>query len=214
MEANKVVEPTIYHVDDDLLIRRTIEFLARSVQVAYKGFANAQAFLESDPPDGPGCILTDLRMPGLSGMELLRRCIDRAIGMPVIIFTAYAEVPLAVHALKSGAFDFLQKPAGDQVMLETLQAALLFDARRLIEKKRHQATASRLLTLTPGEREVLELLVAGQANKVIARELGISYKTVEARRTKLMEKMQTETIAELIAVVLSYRLWSENQRRR
>jgi len=214
MEGRLVIEPTIYHVDDDLLIRRTVEFLARSVQVAYKGFANAQTFLESNPPDGPGCILTDLRMPGLSGMELLRRCIDRAIGMPVIIFTAYAEVPLAVHALKSGAFDFLQKPAGDQVMLETLQAALLFDARRLLEKKRHEATAARLLTLTPGEREVLELLVTGQANKVIARELGISYKTVEARRTKLMEKMQTETLAELIAQVLSYRLWAEHQRRR
>ena len=209
-----MVEPTIYHVDDDMLIRRTVEFLARSVQVAYKGFASAQAFLESDPSDGPGCILTDLRMPGLSGMELLRRCIDRSIGMPVIIFTAHAEVPLAVRALKSGAFDFLEKPAGEQVMLETLQAALLFDARRLIEKKRHEATAARLLLLTPGEREVLDRIVEGQAYKAIASELGISYKTVEARRTKLMEKMETETVAEVIAAVLSYRLWAENQRRR
>jgi FixJ family two-component response regulator len=213
-EEKQVVEPTIYHVDDDVLIRRTVEFLARSVQVAYRGYGTAQSFLESDPPDGPGCVLTDLRMPGLSGMELLRRCVDRAIGMPVIIFTAHAEVPLAVHALKSGAFDFLQKPAGEQAMLETIQAALLFDARRLIEKKRHEVTAARVLTLTPGEREVLDLLVQGRANKVIASELGISYKTVEARRTKLMEKMEAETIADLIAAVLSYRLWAENQRRR
>jgi FixJ family two-component response regulator len=134
--------------------------------------------------------------------------------MPVIIFTAHAEVPLAVAALKAGAFDFLEKPAGEQVMLETLQAALLHDARRQIEKARHHGTAAKLLTLTPGERDVLDQLVLGRTYKAIASELGVSYKTVEARRAKLMEKMQAETLAELLAAVLSYRLWSENQRRR
>lgn len=199
--------PIIYQVDDDALIRRTVALLAATIQIPHVGFPSVQAFFESHPPDGPGCILTDLRMPGLSGTELLRRCPEQGLGMPIIVFTAHADVPVVVRTMKLGAFDFLEKPGSEQLMIEAIQSAIHFDAQRLVEKRKHERTASRLLTLNPGQREVLEGMVRGAPYKVLAAELDVSYKTVEARRGKVLEKMGCETVAELLAQVISYREW-------
>ncbi|MGL4554171.1 MAG: response regulator transcription factor, partial [Gemmataceae bacterium] len=186
----------------------------QSVGVAHRGFASAQAFFESQPPDGPGCVLTDLRMPGWSGVELLRRCREVGVGMPVVIFTGHADVPATVSAMKAGAFDFLEKPGSEQLVLEAIQAALLADARRQEEKRRHEGTATRLMTLTPGQRDVLEGMMLGTPYKAIAARLGVSYKTVEARRAKVLEKMGCETLAELLVQVIGYRAWTDAGRPR
>lgn len=199
-------EPTVYHVDDDNLFRRALELLVESVQVGYAGYSSAQAFLESPRSDNPSCLVTDVRMPGLSGMELLRHCSARGIHMPIIVCTGHAEVTLAVASMKAGAFDFFEKPVRNQALLESIQSALLLDGQCRQERARHQKTADRLLTLTPGEEAVLNRILLGMGYKEIAKELQVSSKTVEARRARLLEKMACETVAELLAVVLSYRL--------
>lgn len=197
---------TVYHVDDDPLVRRSVELLVRSVHLDYLGFSSVNDFLAAGPPQGPACLITDLRMPGLNGMELVRHASSRTIQMPILVFTAHADVAVAVAAMKAGVVDFIQKPASDQLLLDAIQSALSLDLRRHSQRALHRQTADRLNTLSSGERQVLDLIVEGKSNKAIATTLGISYKTVEARRARLMEKMGHETLAGLLADVLRWQL--------
>lgn len=203
------MEPTVFHVDDDPLVRRSVELLLRSVGTPLRSFGSVREFLEQWAGDVHGCLVSDMRMPGLSGMDLLRHLKARKIRLPVIFLTAHAEVRLAVAALKAGVFDFLEKPCGDQTLLNAVQRAIAEDARRRTIRAATEATAARLALLNPGENEVLELVLDGQTNKTIAAQLGISVKTVEARRTKIMEKLECDSMARMIARIVGYRYWSE-----
>jgi FixJ family two-component response regulator len=205
------MEPAVFHVDDDPLVRRSVETVMRSVGTPYRGYPTAQAFLDAWAEDAPGCLVSDMRMPGLGGMELLRLCAARKFRLPVIFLTAYAEVGLAVAAMKAGVFDFLEKPCGDQALLEAVQGAIAEDARRRAARARHGATAARLAQLSRGEYEVLGQMVEGKNNKAIAAALRVSVKTVEARRARVMEKLQVESLVELMSRILGYRLWSEQE---
>lgn len=197
-------DATVYHVEDEPLIRRTMEMLARSVRLGYAGFGSVAEFLAGGR-DGPGCLVTDLRMPGLGGMELIRHVQARGMGLPILVFTAFAEVEVAVAAMKAGVADFIQKPASDQVLLEAIQSAVALDARRRSARQRRERTAAKIDGLNPGERQVLEAVVRGRSNKEIASALTVSQKTVEARRSRLMEKMGHETLAGLLVEVIEWR---------
>jgi len=199
--------PTVFHVDDDLPVRRKLESLLQSVNLPVEGYETVAEFLARCGPERSGCLVVDLRLPDQSGLELLRCCARQGIHLPAIILTGHGEVALAVEAMKLGAIDFLEKPCSDHCRLESIRKALALDGRRRQERARQQQTARRLVLLSSGERDVLRLMLAGNGYKAIAAELAISYKTVEARRAKIMQKMGCETLAHLLALVLSYQYW-------
>jgi two-component system response regulator FixJ len=196
-------EQTVVHViDDDEALRDSLTFLLRTAQIEAQSHASAAAFLERLPEASLSCIITDVRMPGLSGIDLLKRLRELRIDVPVIVVTGHADVPLAVEAMKFGALDFLEKPFDDEVLLASVQAALRHwsgEAKRHMEKA---AVESRLALLSNRERDVLNGLVAGLANKQIAFDLGISPRTVEIYRANLMDKMQAASLSELVRMAL------------
>ncbi len=191
-------EATVFIVDDDEAVRDSLGWLMKTVGLATEVFASAREFLDRYDPRRPGCLVLDIRMPGMSGLELQEKLTEDAIPLPVVVITGHGDVPLAVRALKGGAVDFIEKPFNDQVLLDAVQRAIALDAGRRQEYERNADIASRLASLTPREREVLELVVAGRANKVIAAELGVSQKTVEAHRARVMEKMEAQSLSELV----------------
>jgi len=191
-------EQTVYVVDDDDAVRDVLIWLMESVKLPTECYSTARDFLDAVEPDQQGCILLDVRMPGMSGIELQRELKRIGIDMPVIIITGHGDVPMAVHAMKEGAFDFIEKPFNNQVLLDQVQAALA-KCREANQAKAEKADAEeRLSHLTEREKEVLELVVAGDTNKAIARTLDISTKTVEAHRAKVMRKMGAGSLAELV----------------
>lgn len=196
-------ERTVVHIiDDDEALRDSLTFLLLTVQIEAQTYASAAAFLEKLPEIGLSCVITDVRMPGLSGIDLLKRLRELKIDVPVIVITGHADVPLAVEAMKFGAIDFLEKPFDDDVLLASVQSAL---RQWSGETKRHLERAvieSRLAVLSNRERDVLNGLVAGRANKQIAFDLGISPRTVEIYRANLMDKMQAASLSELVRMAL------------
>jgi two-component system, LuxR family, response regulator FixJ len=192
----------VHVIDDDEALRESLTFLLRSARIEVQSYPSAQAFLDALPNINPGCIVTDVRMPGLSGIDLLRRLKDLKVGVPVIVITGHGDVALAVEAMKIGALDFLEKPFDDQVLLASVKSAL---ERQDGAAKHHSKRAeieSRLAALSNRERDVLGGLVAGRANKQIAFELNISPRTVEIYRANLMKKMQAQSLSDLVRMAV------------
>ena len=196
-------ESAIVHViDDDEASRQSLAFLLQTAQMEVQTYASAEIFLDRLGNISPSCIITDVRMPGMSGIDLLRRLKELNVAAPVIVITGHGDVPLAVEAMKIGAADFLEKPFDDEVLLASVRSAL---KEQDGEKKRHTERAeidSRLATLSNRERDVLAGLVAGRANKQIASDLGISPRTVEIYRANLMNKMRAGSLSELVRMAL------------
>lgn len=191
-------EPTVHIVDDDAAVRESLQWLMESVGIGAKGYESAQAFLrESAEADG-GCLLLDVRLRDMSGLELQRRLLEEGFRLPIIFITGHGEIDMAVQAMKNGAVDFVTKPFDDQKLLDSVQR-VLSHARELSEKNVQRQLIRRCLaSLSPRERQVLDKVIEGKLNKTIASELNISNKTVEVHRARVMEKMQTHSLAELI----------------
>jgi two-component system, LuxR family, response regulator FixJ len=198
----KELAPTVYIVDDDNGVRTSIRVLMKSVGLPAVTFASAQEFLGSYNPMMAGCIILDIRMPGMSGMELQEALNERGAVIPVIFVTGHGDVPMAVEAMRHGAFDFLQKPFRDQDLIDRVQAALARDRDTRAELKEHSRIRARIATLTPREKEVLDLLTVGKANKMMAQDLGLSQRTVEIHRAHVMEKMGAKSVAQLVRMVM------------
>jgi two-component system response regulator FixJ len=193
----------VHVIDDDDALRDSLTFLLRSAKIEVASHASAAAFLDALPGTTLGCVITDVRMPGISGIDLLRRLKELKIAVPVIIMTGHGDVPLAVEAMKIGAADFLEKPFDDEELLASVRAALRQrdgEARRHVERAEIEA---KLAALSNRERDVLGGLVAGRANKQIAFDLGISPRTVEIYRANLMNKMQAGSLSDLVRMALT-----------
>jgi two-component system response regulator FixJ len=195
-------EPTVYVIDDDQLVRESLEWLLQSVKLPVQVFDHAQPFLAAYRPGTPGCVIMDVRMPGIGGMDLHRMLRERDPDIPVIIVTGHADVPMAIRAMKEGAFDFIEKPYNDQHMLERVQAAIAHHQDLWREREEAEGLRQRFDELTPREAQVMLAVLRGHANKRIAVDLGISIKTVELHRTHLMNKLGVRTATELVRLAI------------
>jgi FixJ family two-component response regulator len=195
-----MLEPgaTIFVVDDDAAVRRSLTRLLRSAGWNAEAFASADDFLERAPITGPGCVLLDLNMPGMTGLELQARMSEAGIPLPVVFLTGKGDIPMSVNAMKHGAVDFLVKPVEENVLFQALEQAIRRQAAEAAIRQGRDSIMSRLARLSEREREVLEGVLQGRLNKQIAFDLGIAEKTVKAHRGKVMEKMEAHTIAELV----------------
>jgi FixJ family two-component response regulator len=194
--------PTVFVVDDDEGVRNSLRFLLKSVGLATDALASASEFLDAYKPNQPGCLVLDVRMPGMSGLELQQQLNLRGAVIPVIFITGHGDIPMAVEAMQQGAFDFLQKPFRDQDLIDRIQRALERDARNRAALDQHARIRERLDSLTPREREVLALMTRGQPNKIMAAELGVSQRTVEIHRARVMEKSGAASLAQLVRMVM------------
>jgi FixJ family two-component response regulator len=197
-------EQTVFIVDDESVLRESLRFLLESIRLRIETFDSAEAFLSSYTPDRAGCLVLDVRMPGISGPELMDMLNRSGATIPIIFLSAHGDVPLTVRAMKGGAFDFLQKPYNNQEFLDRVRQALALDLSNRSQRKQLDDYSTKLATLTLREQQILDRVVDGQSNKLIARELGISYKTVEAHRSRLMRKMGAASFAELLQQVLKH----------
>jgi two-component system response regulator FixJ len=195
-------DAVVHVVDDDVAVRKSLAFLLASDGLAVRLHESASAFLDEVKDIEAGCIVTDVRMPGIDGMEFLRRLKARGSTLPVIVMTGHADVPMAVEAMKEGAVDFIEKPFGDEVFLAAVRSALLRQDRNVHQTPELLQAQARLDSLSERERQVLDGLVAGKANKVIAFDLGISPRTVEIYRANVMSKMQARSLSELVRMAL------------
>jgi FixJ family two-component response regulator len=194
-------EPLVHVVDDEAAIRESLAMLLRSVGLASRSYAGAQEFLDAWQPQGAECLVCDVRMPGMSGLELQEALSARSARLPVVLITGHGDVAMAVRAMKAGASDFIEKPFNDQVLLDAVNRALA-RARDGQGVGRAEIEA-RLATLTPREREVLLLVAEGRPNKVVATRLGLSTRTVEVHRARVMEKMQARSLADLVRMAIA-----------
>ncbi len=197
------LKQTIYVVDDDQAVRESLCWLLESVDLPVVTYASAQEFLADYNPEMGGCLILDVRMPGMSGLELQNKLIEIECTLPILIITGHGDVPMAVRALKNGAVDFIEKPFNDQKLLERIQHCLDQDRAQREARYMERVMRERYEQLTPREQEVLTRVVAGKLNKVIADELGISSKTVEAHRANIMEKMHASSLAELVTMCVT-----------
>lgn len=195
-------EAVVHVVDDDLAVRQSLAFLLASDGLAVRLHESASAFLENVEGSASGCVVTDVRMPGIDGIEFLRRLKARGSLLPVIVMTGHADVPMAVEAMKEGAIDFIEKPFDDDLLIATIRSALGRRTRTIQDGAHVRDAARRVGSLTERERQVLDLLVDGKANKVIAHDLGISPRTVEIYRANVMSKMQAKSLSELVRLAL------------
>jgi RNA polymerase sigma factor (sigma-70 family) len=196
-------EPVVFVVDDDQAIRSSLKWLIESVGLRVKTFASADEFMRNYYPGRAGCLMLDVRMPGMSGLELQEHFARHDINLPIIIITGHGDVPMAVRAMKAGAIDFIEKPFNDELLLECIRNALAIDHRQRTQQTRRAEIAARLAQLTPREHEVMEMVTDGRSNKEIAVDLGVSAKTVEAHRARVMEKMQAGSLAELVRMAMA-----------
>jgi FixJ family two-component response regulator len=203
-EAN----PSVLVIDDDPEFRDSVARLLRTVGLHARQFSSVPDFLKADPPDGPACLVLDIRMPGRSGLELQRDLAAANRQVPIIFITAHADVPMTVQAMKGGAIEFLTKPFRDQDLLDAVEAGLARDRARREGNRAVAALTERLDTLSPREREVMLHVVAGRLNKQIANDIGIAESTVKVHRTHLMRKMKARSVPELsrMADILNMRL--------
>jgi RNA polymerase sigma factor (sigma-70 family) len=193
----------VYVVDDDEPMRDSLQWLLESNGHAVEAYASAEAFLEAWREDMRGCLVLDVRMPGMSGLELHEHLADRRSTLPVVFVTGHGDVPMAVAALKKGAVDFIEKPFNDKEMLRLVARCLELERARRAARAREDDARRCIGALTEREREVMRLVVAGKLNKQIADELGISIKTVEVHRARVMEKMQARSLAELVRMTIA-----------
>jgi FixJ family two-component response regulator len=191
----------VYLVDDDEAVRDSLGLLLRSVGLDCTVYGSALDFLEHYDPDRHSCLVADIRMPGLSGLELQQRLNEQNAEIPIIFITGHGDVPMAVNAMKSGATDFIQKPFRDQDLIDRIHKALEQDRERRAGRAQEQVIRERLASLTPRETEVMHRVVRGQANKVIAMDLGVSQRTVELHRARVMRKLKMRSLAELVQAV-------------
>ncbi|MCC6779986.1 MAG: response regulator [Hyphomicrobiales bacterium] len=192
----------VHVIDDDEAVRHSLAFLMQSADIAVETYDSATSFLDRVQEIESGCIVTDVRMPGISGIDLLRRLREVGVAMPVIVITGHADVPLAVEAMKIGAADFIEKPFDDEVLLAAVRAALAKHHSQSQHQAERAQIEARLATLSNRERDVLEGLVAGHANKRIAFDLGISPRTIEIYRANLMTKMEAASLSDLVRMAL------------
>ena len=191
-------EPVVFIVDDDDAVRRFLSGLIESVELPVEAYASARDFLAAYEPGRPGCLVLDVRMPGMSGLELQRELAERAIDLPVIVLTGHGNVQVAVHAMKAGAVDFVEKPFDNELLLDRIQKAVAESVRADGERVKRNEIANRMRLLSPRERQVLDLVVAGETNKGVARHLDISERTVEIHRANVMRKMRARSLADLV----------------
>ena len=197
-----MVEPVIHVIDDDEAIRESLAFLLDTAGMTSRTYDSAETFLANLADLAPGCVVTDLRMPGLSGLDLVQRLKEIELAIPVIVITGHGDVSLAVEAMKAGVSDFIEKPFDDEIILSALRAALSrIEDQGELDAVRATA-AHRIGSLSQRERQVLEGLVSGRANKVIAHDLGISPRTIEVYRANVMTKMQAASLSELVRMAL------------
>ncbi len=191
-------QPAIVVIDDDASVRKALDNLFKSIGFAVELFASPQEFLQSGRPDRPGCIVLDIRFPGRSGLDMQRDLANVNAQLPIIFITGYGDIPMSVRAMKAGAVEFLTKPFRDQDLLDAVGAALERDRARRAGDLRLTELRTRFATLTPRERQVMALVVAGRLNKQIAGELGVSEMTVKMHRRQVMRKMQAAGVAQLV----------------
>lgn len=196
-------ELIVYVIDDDDAVRHSLEFLLKTAGIEVRGFESAKAFLEMLPRIKTGCIITDVRMPEITGIDLLRRVKESGLDIPVIVITGHGEISLAVEAMKIGAVDFLEKPFDDDLLLASVRSALNKEANTAKHRAEVADLHDKLAALSNRERQVLEGLVVGKANKVIAFDLGISPRTVEIYRANLMTKMAANSLSDLVRMAMT-----------
>ena len=196
-------EPAVFIVDDNQEVREALQLLMESVGLKVQSFSSAPEFLDQFDSSLPGCLVLDVRMPGMSGLDLQAKLAEEPLHPPVIIITGHGDVPMAVKAVQNGALDFIEKPFNDQALLDSVHRALEQDSQQRGEATILADLRTRYDRLTPREREVLERVVAGKRNKVIASEMYVSQSTVEAHRAKVMEKMEANTLSDLMRMTIS-----------
>ncbi len=194
-------EPTVFVVDDDEAVCRSLRLLIETVGLKVQTYGSAQDFLDGYDPAQVGCLVLDVRMPGMSGLELQSKLTAEGINIPVIMVTGHGDVPLAVQAIKAGAMDFIEKPFRDQILLDNIQKAIGLEAQTWCEQAEQASIEEKLASLTPREYEIMDLLILGRSNKAIAYELGISQKTVDFHRAHILEKMGVDSVVELVRCV-------------
>jgi len=193
--------PVVFVVDDDEAVRDSLQMLLESVDLRCETYASATEFLDGHNPDQHSCLVADIRMPGMSGLDLQEALNKRASTIPILFITGHGDVPMAVDAMKSGALDFIQKPFRDQDLLDRIHQALERDQEHREDNRAVADIRDRIARLTAREREVMERVVKGQANKVIALDLGVSQRTVEIHRARVMQKMRARSLAELVRMI-------------
>jgi len=194
---------TVYVVDDDEAVRDSLQWLLEGNSYRVRSFASAEDFLSEFEPDGVGCLVLDVRMPGMSGLELQAELVTRKVDLPIVFVTGHGDVPMAVAAMKSGASDFIEKPFDQAALKSVVERTLARAGDAAVEQDVRRQNMARMARLTLRERQVLERIVAGRLNKQIADDLGISIKTVEAHRANIMEKLEAGTVADLMRVALN-----------
>ena len=194
---------TVFLIDDDPGVRDSLSLLLSLKGIRTQLFATAESFIETYRPEWPGCVLTDLRMPGMTGLELQAALRERGIDVPVVVLTAHGDVATARAALKNGAFDFIEKPVDDLMLLDVLHNALRVDRERRAAATARTSADRRMERLTEREREILALIAAGHQNRTIATQLGISARTVEVHKARIMEKLECRSLADLIRMNLT-----------
>jgi FixJ family two-component response regulator len=199
-----LTKPTLYVIDDDKAVRDSLCWLLESINYRVKGYASGEDFLQEYSIHMQGCLILDIRMPGISGLQLQQQLSQHPFTMPIIFITGHGDVPMAVQAMKQGAYDFIEKPFNEQSLLDKIQQALQMDKENAPKRLEYDSILARLTTLTRREREILHLLTKRYTNKMLADELNISIKTVEAHRSHLMEKMRVHNYQELIDTLKHY----------
>jgi len=197
-------EPTIFLIDDDPAVLRSLTALVEVVFPKVKAYGSATEFLAAYQSPCPGCLVLDVAMPGLNGLELQRKLIQDKIDLPIVFITGHGNVQMAVNAMQAGAVNFLEKPFREQELWDSIRKALELDAQNRRRKARRQRVEERLALLSEGERAVLNLILEGKLNKEIAAELGLSNRTVEDRRARLMKKMGAQSVAELVQLAMTH----------
>jgi RNA polymerase sigma factor (sigma-70 family) len=193
--------PVVFVVDDDPSVRSSLKFLISTVGLQVESFDSADAFLHRKPPDAPSCLVLDVRLPGLSGLDLQRELAARNMRIPIVFVTGHGDIPMSVRAMKAGAVEFLTKPFHDQDLLDAIRIALERDRARRQQEKEVTALQQRFASLTPREREVISMVASGMLNKQIAGQLGTVEDTVKVQRSRAMEKMQAQSLADLVRML-------------
>jgi len=193
--------PIVYIIDDDQSVRESLVWLLGSIDLEVLQFESGEQFLAEDISTQPGCAIVDVRMPGISGLEILRHICDKQLHIAVIVVTGHADVAMATRAMKQGAYDFIEKPYNDQQLLDSVQGAIKHSAEFHAQSTQHSEVVQRLNLLSPRETDVLEHIKHGHINKVIADKLSLSVKTIESHRARIMQKMQAHSLAELLRLI-------------